>query len=162
GRQPAVPVHAASARHRAGRGHGPRAVALRSACRDRPPAGLAAPDLPRPGLSGRPRDRGARRAAGAAGRRLERARRRLRAPRADCGAKLFLPTADARLIALDPETGAVCTRFGDSGQIDLSAHMPNVMPGSCYATSPPVVTRHLVIVGGTVLDNYSTREESGV
>ena len=28
--------------------------------------------------------------------------------RADCGAKLFLATADGRLIALDPDTGAVC------------------------------------------------------
>ncbi|HEX7640169.1 MAG TPA: PQQ-binding-like beta-propeller repeat protein, partial [Burkholderiaceae bacterium] len=83
--------------------------------------------------------------------------------RADCGAKLFMPTADARLIALDPDTGAVCTRFGNgTGQVDLSANMPNLMPGSYYSTSPPVVTSRLVIVGGTVLDNYSTHEESGV
>jgi len=83
--------------------------------------------------------------------------------RADCGAKLFLATADARLIALDPDTGAVCSRFGGgTGQIDLGAHMPNLDPGSYYATSPVIVTKNLVIVGGTVLDNVSTREESGV
>jgi quinoprotein glucose dehydrogenase len=83
--------------------------------------------------------------------------------RADCTAKLLMPTADARLIALDPESGAVCTRFGGgSGQIDLSANMPNLLPGSYYSTSPPVVTSRLVIVAGTVLDNYSTHEESGV
>jgi quinoprotein glucose dehydrogenase len=83
--------------------------------------------------------------------------------RADCGAKLFMATADARLIALDPETGAVCTRFGGgTGQVDLAANMPNLMPGSYYSTSPPLVTSRLVIVGGTVLDNYSTHEESGV
>jgi quinoprotein glucose dehydrogenase len=85
-----------------------------------------------------------------------------RAP-GDCGAKLFMPTADARLIALDPDTGKPCMRFGNgTGQIQMDAHMPNVLPGSYYATSPPVVTSKLVIVGGTVLDNYSTREESGV
>ncbi len=83
--------------------------------------------------------------------------------RADCGAKLFLATADGRLIALDPETGAVCSRFGGgAGQIDLGAGMPNLNPGSYYSTSPVVVTKSLVIVGGTVLDNVSTKEESGV
>jgi quinoprotein glucose dehydrogenase len=83
--------------------------------------------------------------------------------RADCGAKLFMATADGRLIALDPESGAVCSRFGNgTGQVDLYAGMPNLRPGSYYSTSPPVVTRHVVIVGGTVLDNYSTHEESGV
>ena len=83
--------------------------------------------------------------------------------RADCTARLFMATADARLIALDPDTGAVCARFGGgSGQIDLTTGMPNLHAGSYYSTSPPVVTRRLVVVGGTVLDNYSTHEESGV
>lgn len=83
--------------------------------------------------------------------------------RADCGAKLFLATADGRLIALDPDTGAICSRFGGgAGQVDLGANMPNLNPGSYYSTSPVVVTKRLVIVGGTVLDNVSTKEESGV
>lgn len=80
-----------------------------------------------------------------------------------CAAKLFMPTADGRLIALDPENGAVCTLFGGgTGQIDLWAGMPNLRPGSYYSTSPAVVTERLVIVGGTVLDNVSTHEQSGV
>lgn len=79
-----------------------------------------------------------------------------------CPAKLFMPTADGRLLALDPETGAPCRGFGNGGQIDLWAHMPNLKPGSYYSTSPPVVTQHLVIIGGTVLDNVSTKEQSGV
>jgi quinoprotein glucose dehydrogenase len=83
--------------------------------------------------------------------------------RADCDAKLFLATADGRVIALDPDTGAVCSRFGGgAGQIDLGAGMPNLNPGSYYSTSPVVVTKKLLIVGGTVLDNVSTKEESGV
>lgn len=82
---------------------------------------------------------------------------------ATCGAKLFMPTADGRLIALDPATGAVCANFGSgSGQIDLWANMPNVKPGAYYSTSPPVVANGLVVVGGTVLDNVSTQEQSGV
>ena len=82
---------------------------------------------------------------------------------AQCPARLFMPTADGRLIALDPETGAVCTDFGQGrGQIDLWANMPNLNPGSYYSTSPVVLTQKLIVVGGTVLDNVSTKEQSGV
>jgi len=45
---------------------------------------------------------------------------------------------------------------------DLWAGMPNKRPGAYYSTSPVVVTDRLIIVGGTVLDNYSTKEASGV
>lgn len=80
-----------------------------------------------------------------------------------CEGKLFMPTADGRLIALDLATGAVCTEFGrGAGQIDLWRNMPKINPGSYYSTSPVVVTQNLVIVGGTVLDNVSTDEASGV
>ncbi|WP_239467314.1 glucose/quinate/shikimate family membrane-bound PQQ-dependent dehydrogenase [Rhodoferax koreensis] len=82
---------------------------------------------------------------------------------ASCPAKLFMPTADGRVIALNPDTGAVCSNFGGGrGQIDLWAHMPNLKPGAYYSTSPVVVTAKLIIVGGTVLDNVSTTEQSGV
>ena len=74
-----------------------------------------------------------------------------------------MPTADGRILALNPETGKSCTDFGaGKGQIDLWANMPFVNPGSYYSTSPAVVTRKLLIVGGTVLDNVSTTEPSGV
>jgi quinoprotein glucose dehydrogenase len=81
----------------------------------------------------------------------------------NCPTKLFMPTADGRLIALNPENGAVCTAFGGgTGQINLWANMPNVKPGAYYSTSPPAIARNLIIVGGTVLDNVSTNEQSGV
>lgn len=81
---------------------------------------------------------------------------------APCRERLFMPTADGRLIALSPETGERCPDFGTDGEIDLWQNMPNVRPGAYYSTSPPVVTRDLVIIGGTVLDNVSTSEASGV
>jgi quinoprotein glucose dehydrogenase len=82
---------------------------------------------------------------------------------ADCPAMLFMPTADGRIIALNPDSGAVCTGFGGgTGQINLWTNMPNVNPGSYYSTSPVVVARGLIIVGGTVLDNVSVNETSGV
>lgn len=80
-----------------------------------------------------------------------------------CAERLFMPTADGRLVALDATSGQNCPTFGNgSGEIDLWAHMPNVKPGAYYSTSPPVVTRRLVILGGTVLDNASVNEQSGV
>jgi quinoprotein glucose dehydrogenase len=80
-----------------------------------------------------------------------------------CTAKLFMPTADGRLIALNPDTGKPCTNFGGgTGQISLWDGMPNYRPGAYYSTSPVAVARNLVIVGGTVLDNASIHEQSGV
>ncbi len=80
-----------------------------------------------------------------------------------CSAKLLMPTSDGRLIALNPEDGAVCSNFGNgSGQINLWANMPNVNPGAFYSTSPVVVANNRIVVGGYVLDNVSTSEASGV
>lgn len=82
---------------------------------------------------------------------------------AACPAKLFMPTADGRVIALNPKNGEVCSAFGQGkGYIDLWENMPHKKPGGYYSTSPVVVTDSLLIVGGTVLDNVSTQETSGV
>jgi quinoprotein glucose dehydrogenase len=80
----------------------------------------------------------------------------------ECPRRIYTPTADARLIALNAETGAVCSNFGDNGVIDLSANMPNWNPGSYYSTSAPVIANGLIVVGGAVNDNVSTTEQSGV
>jgi len=86
-----------------------------------------------------------------------------RAAGAACARRLFLPTVDGRLIALDAETGKPCTGFGGpDGTVDLWRNMPNVVKGSYYSTSPPVVTDHLVVIGGAVNDNVSVKEPSGV
>jgi quinoprotein glucose dehydrogenase len=79
-----------------------------------------------------------------------------------CIKRLFLPTVDGRLIALSADNGQLCQDFGASGSVNLWQNMPNVTLGSYYSTSPPVVTKELVIVGGAVNDNVSTHETSGV
>jgi quinoprotein glucose dehydrogenase len=80
-----------------------------------------------------------------------------------CTGMLFLPTADGRIIALDPASGAVCRSFGGgTGQINLWRGMPNVRLGGYYSTSPVVASQRVLVVGGTVLDNVSVREPSGV
>ncbi len=79
-----------------------------------------------------------------------------------CRRRLFLPTADARLIAVDADDGRPCRGFGEDGAVDLWAGMPRAHPGYYYSTSPPLVTHGLVVVGGNVSDNVSTIEPSGV
>lgn len=80
-----------------------------------------------------------------------------------CVKRLFAPTSDGRLIALSASTGLICPGFGgDDGTVNLWANMPNITTGSIYSTSPPVVTDHLVVVGGTVNDNASATDASGV
>lgn len=79
-----------------------------------------------------------------------------------CRRRLFLPTIDARLIALDPDSGKPCTDFGKDGVLDLTQGMGEVKQGWYQQTSAPLVAENLVIVGGRVADNFSTDEPSGV
>lgn len=79
-----------------------------------------------------------------------------------CRRRLFLPTIDARLIALDPDSGKPCTDFGKDGVLDLTDGMGEVKEGWYQQTSAPLVAENLVIVGGRVADNFSTDEPSGV
>ena len=79
-----------------------------------------------------------------------------------CPRRLFLPTADARLIAINADTGKVCEDFGNKGAVDLKAGIGSFTPGGYYSTSPAAITRNLVIIGGHVTDNESTNEPSGV
>jgi len=79
-----------------------------------------------------------------------------------CVKRLFLPTIDARLIAIDAETGKPCADFGDQGTVDLKTDMGEVKPGYYQQTSTPLVAGNVVIVGGRVADNFSTGEPPGV
>ncbi|WP_411035143.1 glucose/quinate/shikimate family membrane-bound PQQ-dependent dehydrogenase [Shinella sp. BYT-45] len=79
-----------------------------------------------------------------------------------CAARVYLPTSDARLIALDAATGDVCTGFAENGVLQLEQGMPYNPAGYYYSTSPPVITDGKIIIGGAVNDNYSTQSQSGV
>lgn len=81
---------------------------------------------------------------------------------AACTKRLFLPTGDARLIALDAETGKPCADFGHQGTVDLKTDMGEIKPGYYQQTSTPLVAGTVVIVGGRVADNFSTGEPPGV
>ncbi|OWO93546.1 membrane-bound PQQ-dependent dehydrogenase, glucose/quinate/shikimate family [Rhizobium esperanzae] len=79
-----------------------------------------------------------------------------------CAERVYLPTSDARLIALDAADGKVCTGFADQGVLHLEIGMRFNPAGYYYSTSPPVAVAGKIIVGGAVNDNYSTEEQSGV
>lgn len=55
---------------------------------------------------------------------------------AACSRRLFLPTIDARLIAIDADTGKLCESFGDRGIVDLSVGMGEVKAGYYQQTHP--------------------------
>ncbi len=82
--------------------------------------------------------------------------------RADCLRRIFLPTRDARLIAVSAESGMICPGFGGGdGTVNLWVGMPNVSPTAAYATSPPTIAGDVLVIGGSVNDNLSNTLPSG-
>ena len=79
-----------------------------------------------------------------------------------CGVRVFLGTLDARLIALDADTGKPCVEFGRKGTVDLSKGIRNYRKWDYSLTSPPTVVEDLVIVGSAIGDNGAVQLESGV
>lgn len=79
-----------------------------------------------------------------------------------CAGRVYTNTVDARLIALDAETGQYCPGFGKNGQVSLLAGMGEVTKGYYYVSSPPAVVRGRIILGGWVSDSQYWGEPSGV
>ena len=80
-----------------------------------------------------------------------------------CRRRIFAPTVDARLFALDAVTGKLCTEFGDSGFISLRTGLRNAPQNNSEyeVTSPPAIVRDLVITGSAIADNNRTDAASG-
>src|SRR6188474_2440056 len=76
---------------------------------------------------------------------------------------IYAATVDARLVCLNRRDGSFCDRFGARGQIDLVAGLRRKpeWTGEYGVTSPPAVSRDLVIVGSSVADNSRARMASG-
>ncbi len=82
---------------------------------------------------------------------------------AACSRRIFTATIDARLFALDAETGLPCTDFGEKGRVDLTRGVGEILwLGEYQVTSPPAVAGDLVIVGSAVSDNARIDAPSGV
>jgi quinoprotein glucose dehydrogenase len=83
---------------------------------------------------------------------------------AACRLRIFVGTLDARLIALDGETGKPCEDFGSHGQVDLNkdAATQTDWTGGYQVTSPPAIYQDLVIVGSSIADNWRVDTGRGV
>ena len=79
-----------------------------------------------------------------------------------CEERIFTATTDARLIAVNKNTGERCSDFGNNGEISLLNGMGEVEPGFYYVTSPPTIASDVLVLGGWVFDNVRTGEPSGV
>ncbi|MCY3859440.1 MAG: pyrroloquinoline quinone-dependent dehydrogenase [Gammaproteobacteria bacterium] len=79
-----------------------------------------------------------------------------------CRVRVFAGTLDARLIAIDANTGELCPDFGQAGQIDLSSGIRRYRKWDYSLTSPPTVVEDLVIVGSAIGDNGAADLEPGL
>jgi len=79
-----------------------------------------------------------------------------------CALRIFIGTLDARLIALDGETGKPCTDFGENSEIDLAVGVKLRDPGDYQVTSAPVIFKDLVITGSSIGDNRAVTLERGI
>ena len=71
----------------------------------------------------------------------------------ECGARIFMGTNDARLIAVDADSGRACGDFGKAGQVHIDIGMSLLWPGEFQITSAPAVIGDVVVVGSAISDN---------
>ena len=80
----------------------------------------------------------------------------------ECPRRIFAPTMDATLIAVNADTGEACKSFGENGVIGLYHGMAMKKRGFLMPTSPPALSQKMIVMAASVTDNDSTEEPSGV
>lgn len=71
----------------------------------------------------------------------------------DTEKRIIYGTGDARLIALDAETGKPVECFGENGEVDLTQGLRRPIPRRNYSvSSPPVIVGDVAIVGASISD----------
>ncbi len=83
-----------------------------------------------------------------------------------CHARIFAPTLDGRLLALDAATGKPCADFGEQGAVNLLKDIRSQFREgdewrNYLVTSPPAILDDKVIVGSSIGDNRAVLEELG-
>lgn len=81
---------------------------------------------------------------------------------AACRHRIFAPTTDARIIALDGKTGKLCENFANAGAINLLEQMGNHEARAYGITSPPAIIGNTLVTGAFVIDAYDTQAPAGV
>jgi quinoprotein glucose dehydrogenase len=88
------------------------------------------------------------------------------ASEAPCHARIYAPTLDGRMLALDAATGVACPDFGDHGSLNLlqgirSQDKDGDAMRHYLVTSPPAIVDGKVIIGSSIGDNRAVLEELG-
>ncbi len=76
----------------------------------------------------------------------------------DGGARIFMATGHAELVALDAETGHAISSFGDGGRVDFMRGVPRARLRTYGNSSGPAICRDTVIVGSNISDGPTTKE----
>ncbi len=79
-----------------------------------------------------------------------------------CAQRVYLGTIEARLHAVDAESGRPCEDFGEGGTVRLDVGVGEVEDGMYGVTSPPAVVGDVVVVGSSMGDNRRVDMERGV
>src|SRR5258706_4080219 len=84
--------------------------------------------------------------------------------RQPCALRIFLGTLDARLIALDGETGKPCAEFGANGEVNLAtgAMTTPEWTGGYQVTSAPTIVKDTLVVGSSIADNWKVDVGRGI
>lgn len=83
-----------------------------------------------------------------------------------CHARIYAPTLDGRLLALDAATGKPCADFGEHGAVNLLKDVRSQFQEGdewrdYLVTSPPAILDGKVIVGSAIGDNRAVLVELG-
>lgn len=79
-----------------------------------------------------------------------------------CVRRLYTGTIDARLLAVDADTGRPCTDFGTNGAIDMRRNIVPHYKAYYYYTAAPTVSGNVVMIGSYGFDGQKLRQPSGV
>ncbi|GAA0465377.1 glucose/quinate/shikimate family membrane-bound PQQ-dependent dehydrogenase [Parasphingorhabdus litoris] len=80
-----------------------------------------------------------------------------------CAKRVVTSTVDATILAVDADTGELCTDFGENGVVDLWKGMgDNHERFEYWVTSSPLVAGDNLVVGGQVADTQNLGHPSGV
>jgi quinoprotein glucose dehydrogenase len=86
---------------------------------------------------------------------------RLAADGAACKSRIYVATADTRLIAVDAVTGRKCETFGERGEVAFWRDMNLRARGEFGISSPPVIVNDVIVLGSSVAENRRVDMPSG-
>lgn len=69
-----------------------------------------------------------------------------------CSERIYAPSHNPTLVALDAKTGEYCPGFGNNGAVDLTKGVAPYPHGLFYVSSAPQVIRGKIVVGGGIPD----------